>query len=120
MSNVSCNQIAYCNCRIKMRHRYLSKHIDAYSHSNKCANAINGTPSTPCSLASITTEPVANRTTMNVPITSATNFLWSELRVLTIFNKVCCKLPYPLFYIISNFSHLLYWFSFRVFYSPFY
>jgi hypothetical protein len=39
------------------------------------AKAINGTPNTPCICASITTEPVANTTTIKVPITSATNFL---------------------------------------------
>ena len=58
---------------------------------------------TPCILASITIDPVANTSTIKVPIISATIFLWSELSVLTIFNKVYCKLPYHLFYIISNF-----------------
>jgi hypothetical protein len=49
-------------------------------------------------------ELVANTTTINVPIISARNFLWSEVSLLTIFNKVRCKLPYPLSYLISNFS----------------
>ena len=38
------------------------------------ANAIKGIPNIPCSLASMTTEPVANTTTIKVPITSAINF----------------------------------------------
>ena len=38
------------------------------------ANAMKETPNIPPSLASITTEPVANTTTMKVPITSAMNF----------------------------------------------
>jgi hypothetical protein len=41
----------------------------------KSNKAINGTPKIPCIFASITTEPLANTTTMNVPIASATNFL---------------------------------------------
>ncbi len=40
----------------------------------KGANAIKGIPNTPFNLASMTTEPVANTTTMKVPITSAINF----------------------------------------------
>jgi hypothetical protein len=36
---------------------------------------MNGTPNLPFTLASITTEPVANTTTIKVPITSAINFL---------------------------------------------
>ena len=40
----------------------------------KGAKAINGIPKAPPSFASITTEPVAKTTTMNVPITSARNF----------------------------------------------
>ncbi len=36
------------------------------------AKATNGTPNTPCVFASITTDPVANVTTIKVPITSAT------------------------------------------------
>ena len=39
------------------------------------AKAINGTPNTSFILASITTDPVANTTTIKVPITSARNFL---------------------------------------------
>ena len=38
------------------------------------ANAIKGIPNTPPDLASITTEPEANTTTIKVPITSARNF----------------------------------------------
>ena len=38
------------------------------------AKAMKGTPKIPPTLASITTEPVANTTTMKVPITSAMNF----------------------------------------------
>jgi hypothetical protein len=37
------------------------------------ANAKKGIPNIPFSLASITTEPVARTTTMNVPIISAKN-----------------------------------------------
>jgi hypothetical protein len=40
----------------------------------KGANAINGIPKIPFVFASITTEPVASTTTMNVPIISAMNF----------------------------------------------
>jgi hypothetical protein len=40
----------------------------------KGANAMNGTPKIPPNLASMTTDPVANTTTMKVPIISAMNF----------------------------------------------
>jgi hypothetical protein len=40
----------------------------------KGANAIKEISNIPCSLASVTTEPVANTTTIKVPITSAINF----------------------------------------------
>jgi hypothetical protein len=39
------------------------------------ATAMNGTPNTPFILASSTTDPVANTTTINVPIISAINIL---------------------------------------------
>ena len=40
------------------------------------ANAMKGMPNTPPNFASITIEPVANTTTIKVPITSAINFFW--------------------------------------------
>jgi hypothetical protein len=51
----------------------LPKRYTPIATPTKGANAINGSPSLPPNLASITTEPVANTTTMNVPITSAAN-----------------------------------------------
>jgi hypothetical protein len=47
----------------------------------KGANAIKGIPNAPPILASITTEPVADTTTIKVPITSAINLFWLEDRL---------------------------------------
>jgi hypothetical protein len=49
-----------------------NKYTDTATPTNG-RNAINGIPNIPLNLASITTAPVANTTTMNVPITSAIN-----------------------------------------------
>ena len=55
------------------------------------ANAIKGIPNLPFSLASITTEPVARTTSMNVPITSAKKLLWLGVKPFAIFaNSVFC------------------------------
>src|SRR4051794_28327341 len=87
----------------------------------KGANTINGIPNTPFVLASITTEPVASTTTMKVPMNSATNFFWFSVRFFDILLiKLCCKFPYSFIYLISDFSNSLYWFTFRILYSPVY
>jgi hypothetical protein len=52
----------------------MPKRYTAIATPTKGANAINGIPNTPFNLVSTTTEPVANTTTINVPITLATNF----------------------------------------------
>jgi len=72
---VFCNQKANCNSRIKVGHGDFSKKINSYGNTYKWCKGINGTPNTPCTFASMTTEPVANTTTIKVPITSAINFL---------------------------------------------
>ena len=50
-------------------------------------NAIKGIPNFPFSLASITAEPVARTTTMNVPITWAKKILWLGVNPFAIFAK---------------------------------
>ena len=52
------------------------------------AKAINGIPSAPCNLQSMTTEPVANTTTIKVPITSAMNLFWLEVNLLVSLTKI--------------------------------
>src|ERR687891_2353186 len=81
---------------------------------------MKGIPKIPLVFASITTDPVASTTTINVPVTSAINFFWFELSLLVIFRKICDKVLYSLLNIISNLSYLFYRFSFWVFYSPVY
>src|SRR5215207_7573007 len=87
----------------------------------KGANAINGSPSLPTNLASMTTEPVANTTTMNVPITSATNLFWEDVSLAAILSlDALSNFLYSSFYIVSNLSELLNRFTFWVFNSQIY
>ena len=53
---------------------------------------MKGIPNIPCDLASITTEPVARTTTMNVPITSEINIRWLVVNLFANFvSKVFCS-----------------------------
>jgi hypothetical protein len=55
---------------------------------------MNGIPNLPFSLASITTDPVARTTTMNVPMTSAKNIRWLGVNPFAIYvRKVFCFNP---------------------------
>ena len=84
--------------------------------------AINGSPSIPLNLASITTAPVARTTTMNVPITSARNLFWVKVSLSAIIffsdRSVCCKFLDSPLNLISDFSNFFDWFVFWIFDTP--
>src|ERR671916_2555609 len=103
-----------------MRHRYLAEKINTNCNApTKGANTINGSPSLPPNLASTTTEPVANTTTMNVPITSATNLFWEEVSLDAILSlEALSNFSNSSFYLVSNLSDLLNRLTFWVFNSP--
>src|ERR1051326_8399765 len=82
------------------------------------AKAIKGIPNAPCNLESITTKPVADTTTIKVPMTSATNFFWLEVNLLVSLTKVYDKFFHSLFNDIPDLSYLLYWLVLWVFYLP--
>ncbi len=74
-----------------MSHGYFSKQINPDSNSDKWRKCNKRNTYFPFSLASITTEPVARTTAMNVPITSAKKHFWLGVNPFVIFaNSVFC------------------------------